>query len=137
MTWMNLVRYRCVVIGRANINKVEGIKPFLEELYGSCGATFNIKSGRADRKGTKDVELYGYRKCIMQVHNPNFEKPRMKGLQKDCQAELNFKMDKPMVNLILKKFVRSTWVVTILHVSIFPPLQLYCNFFQAVLPRDS
>ena len=24
-----------MVIGRANINKVEGIKPFLEELYGS------------------------------------------------------------------------------------------------------
>ena len=47
-----------IVIGRANINKVEGIKTFLEELYGSCGATFNIKSGRADRKGTKRVELY-------------------------------------------------------------------------------
>ena len=27
--------------------------------------------------------------------------------------------------------------MTILCVSIFPPLQLYCNFFQAVLPRDS
>ena len=95
-----------MVIGRANINKVEGIKPFLEELYGSCGATFNIKSGRADRKGTKDVELYGYRKCIMQVHNPNLEKPRMKGLHQDCQAELNFKMDKPKVKLIMKKFAR-------------------------------
>ena len=68
---------------RVNINKVDGIKPFLEELYGSCGATFNMKSGRADRKGTKDVELYGYRKCIMQVHNPNLQKPRMKGLHQD------------------------------------------------------
>ena len=28
-----------MVIERANINKVEGIKPFLEELNGSCGAT--------------------------------------------------------------------------------------------------
>ena len=65
-----------------------------------------MKSGRADRKGTKDVELYGYRKCIMQVHNPNLEKPRMKGLHQDCQAELNFKMDKPKVKLIMKKFAR-------------------------------
>ena len=53
-----------MVIERANINKVEGIKPFLEELHESCGATFNITSGQADRKGTKDVELYRYRKCI-------------------------------------------------------------------------
>jgi hypothetical protein len=92
-----------MVIGRSNINKVECIKPFLEELYGSCVATFNIKSGRADRKVTKDVGLYGYRKCIMQVHNPNLQKPRMKGSHQDCQAKLNFKMDKPKVKLILEK----------------------------------
>ena len=91
--------------GRANINKVEGIKPFLEELHGSCGATFNIKSGSADRKRTKDVVLYGYRKCIMQVHHPKLHKQIMKGLYKHCQAELNLKMDKPKKKLILKSLL--------------------------------
>ena len=67
--------------------------------------TMNIKSGRADREGSKDVELHGYQKCIMQVHNPNLEKPRMKGHQKDCQAELNFKMDKPKVNSYWKSLL--------------------------------
>ena len=33
-----------MVIVRTNVSKVEGIKPFFEEFYGSCVATFNINS---------------------------------------------------------------------------------------------
>ena len=65
------------------------MKSFLEEFYASSGSTFNVKSGRADRMGNKDAEIYGYRKCIMQVHKPNTENPRMKGLNQNCPAELN------------------------------------------------
>ena len=71
------------------------MKSFLEEFYASSGSTFNVKSGRADRKGNKDAEIYGYRKCIMQVHKPNTENPRMKGLNQNCPAELNFRLEKP------------------------------------------
>ena len=82
--------------GRVDVGNMDGVKMFLEEFYTSSGSTFNIKSGRADRKG-KDAELRGYRKCIMQVQQKKESQPRMKGLHQDCRADLNFKLDHPKV----------------------------------------
>ena len=71
-------------------------KSFLTDLYDSCGSTFNVKSGRADRKG-KDTLIWGHRKCIMQVQEKKDTKPKRKGLHQDCGAELNFKLENPKV----------------------------------------
>ena len=76
------------IIGRAKILETKDVKTFLEEFYASSGSSFNVKSGRADRRGAKDVEVYGYRKCIMQVHQTNQNRPRRKGLHQDCPAKL-------------------------------------------------
>ena len=88
-----------IITGRANVTKSEDVKEFLEAFYSSSGSSFNVKSGKADRRGKKDVEVYGHRKCIMKVHKPNALKPRMKGLHQDCPAGLSFRLDRPRVEL--------------------------------------
>ena len=83
------------IVGRVNVQTVEEVKTFLGEFYSSSGSSFNIKSGRADRKRRKDVEIHGYRKCIMQVHQTNPKRPKCEGLHQDCPAEINFRLEKP------------------------------------------
>ena len=90
------------IIGRVNITKVEDVKTFLGEFYASSGSTFNMKSGRADRKGVKDVKLYGYRKCIMQVPKQSVNNPQRKGLHQDCPAEITFRLETPKVECNIK-----------------------------------
>ena len=90
------------IIGRVNVTKVEDVKTFLGEFYATSGSTFNMKSGRADRKGMKDVKLYGYRKCIMQVPKQSVNKPQRKGLHQDCRAEITFRLETPKVECNIK-----------------------------------
>jgi hypothetical protein len=85
-----------VIGGRTNVKTENDAKSFLTDLYDSCGSTFNVKSGRADRKG-KDTLIWGHRKCIMQVQEKKDTKPKRKGLHQDCGAELNFKLENPKV----------------------------------------
>ena len=80
------------IVGRADVGSVANTKTFLEEFYDSCGSTFNVRSGRADRQG-KDTEIRGYRKCIMQVIQKQTRNPKTKGLHQNCKAELNFKLE--------------------------------------------
>ena len=84
------------IVGRADVQTVEHTKLFLDELYESTGATFNICSGRADRYG-KDALVWGYRKCIMQVKQKRMTTPKRKGLHQDCKAELHFKLERAKV----------------------------------------
>ena len=50
VTWM--------VIGRANINKVEGFKYFLKEGHGSCVQMFDIKSGYLNQNFISQLKTY-------------------------------------------------------------------------------
>ena len=95
------------IVGRTDIQDVNGVKTFLSNFYTSSGSTFNIKSGRADRSG-EHCHTRGYRKCMMQVCQKNVENPKRKGLHQDCNAEINFRLDKPKVRTTtyrLSKFV--------------------------------
>ena len=83
---------------RVNVKTTKDLGIFLEEFYESSGSNFNIKSGRPDRKG-KNTELFGYRKCIMQVKQKKPDNPKRKGLHQDCPAELSFRLDIPKVKL--------------------------------------
>ena len=82
------------VIGRTDVGTIEELKTFLNDFYDSSGASFNVKSGRADRKG-KEAKLWGYRKCMMQVYQKKNSEPKTKGLHQDCKADLNFKLENP------------------------------------------
>ena len=82
------------IVGRADVDSEEGTKDFLQQFYESSGATFNVKSGRADRSG-KDTRVRGYRKCIMQVQQKQKTTPKTKGLHQDCGADLTFRLEIP------------------------------------------
>ena len=89
-----------VITGRTNVKTVDDTKRFLTDFYDSSGSTFNIRSGRADRKG-KETVVWGHRKCIMQVQEKKETRPKRKGLHQDCGAELNFKLESTKVILIV------------------------------------
>ena len=78
---------------RTNIESEEETRTFLDELYGSTGATYNIKSGVPDRRG-KQSKYFGSRKCIMNVfhstQSKDFQRP---GLHRDCPASLKFSIE--------------------------------------------
>ena len=100
------------IVGRTDVSDVNGAKLFLENFYASSGSTFNVKSGRADRSG-EHCSIRGYRKCMMQVCQKNVNKPRMKGRHQNCDAELNFRLDKPKVRgnpLIYYEFFLSNGI---------------------------
>jgi hypothetical protein len=47
------------------------------------------------------VALENIEKCMMQVCQKNVDKPKMKGDHQNCDAELNFRLDKPKVRGLL------------------------------------
>ena len=87
------------IAARVNVKNGDELERFLEDFYKSSGTNFNIKSGRPDRTG-KSTELYGYRKCIMQVKEKKRTKPKRQGLHQDCPAEFTFRLDIPKVTFI-------------------------------------
>ena len=89
-----------VITGRTNVKTVDDTKRFLTDFYDSSGSTFNVRSGRADRKG-KETVVWGHRKCIMQVQEKKETKPKRKGLHQDCGAEINFKLESTKVIMIV------------------------------------
>ena len=50
-----------VITGRTTVKTVDDTKRFLTDFYDSSGSTFNVRSGRADRKG-KETVIWGHRK---------------------------------------------------------------------------
>jgi hypothetical protein len=82
------------VTGRANVKTKVDVKIFLGQLYQSTGTTFNIESGKQDRSGAA-TEIYGSRKCMMNVHHFKHSKKEMQeGLNRNCPAKITFKLDK-------------------------------------------
>lgn len=82
------------VTGRVNVETKVDTKLFLEQLYQSTGTTFNIESGKPDRSGG-DSEIYGSRKCMMNVHHfKNSKKEKQEGLNRNCPAKVTFRLDK-------------------------------------------
>ena len=87
------------ISARVDVKNSTDLETFIQEFYATSGTNFNIKSGRPDRKG-KNTELYGYRKCIMQVKQKKNTNPKRKGLHQDCPAEFTFRLDIPKVNIM-------------------------------------
>ena len=81
---------------RVKVKTVDDVKDFLEDFYDSSGTSFNMKSGKPDRMG-KLSQIYGYRKCMMQVKEKPLSIPKRKGLQQNCPAELHFNLEMPKV----------------------------------------
>jgi hypothetical protein len=67
-----------VIAGRTDVKTVYDTKRFLTDFHDSYGSTFNVRSGRADRKGEETV-IWGHRKFILQVQEKRVTKPKGKG----------------------------------------------------------
>ena len=83
---------------RVNVETEEGVKMFLNEFNVSSGCTFNIQSGRQDKKPSENNDrsrskLRGFRKCSMNVsHNENKENLQP-GKNTGCPASINFRLE--------------------------------------------
>ena len=125
-----------VITGRTNVKTVDDTKRFLTDFYDSSGSTFNVRSGRADRKG-KETVIWGHRKCIMQVQEKKETKPKRKGLHQDCGAELNFKLKSTKVILIGKhlrvlNLSSPQTKVTLNKSSVFLYFDYFSHFCQGI-----
>ena len=87
------IEFQFVVEGRANVRSKEELSRFLEEFANINGSSYNIRSGKADRKG-KNTVIYGYRKCIMNVVHEESKNFRRNGLQRKCESDLRFRLEK-------------------------------------------
>ena len=59
---------------RANVHSIEAVKKFLSCLNSSSSCTFNILSGRQDKKSSGEGKrtqalLRGFRKCCLNLHS--------------------------------------------------------------------
>ena len=86
-----------VVEGRANISTKEGVYAFIEEFSNSSGGSYNMQSGRQDRSG-KNADLFGHRKCIMNVHHDKKRGFLRPGLHRNCPSDFQFRLDKAPVS---------------------------------------
>ena len=85
------IKYEAIF--RTNITTEKETRSFLEDLYDSTGATYNIKSSDGDRRG-KQSRYYGNRKCIMNVfHNTQSKDYQRPGLHRDCPASVRFSLE--------------------------------------------
>ena len=86
-----------LVEGRVNISTKEGVYAFIEEFSNSSSASYNIQSGRQDRSG-KNADLFGHRKCIMNVHHDKKRAFLRPGLHRSCPSQILFRLDKAPVS---------------------------------------
>ena len=74
------------------------MKLFLNELNESSGCTFNIQSGRPDKKTSKDntrcrSKLRGFRECSMNVSHSKNKENLQPGKNTGCPASINFRLE--------------------------------------------
>ena len=78
---------------RVNVESENGVKSFLGEFNTSSGCTFNIQSGRQDKRQNKRSRYRGYRKCCMNVAHCEDKENRQPGKNTNCEASLNFRLE--------------------------------------------
>ena len=83
---------------RVNVKTEEGVKIFLNELNVSSGCTFNIQSGRPDKKSCENKKrsrskLRGFRKCAMNVSHSENKENLQPGKNTGCPASINFRLE--------------------------------------------
>ena len=84
---------------RVNCNSEGEVKVFLSTLNISTGCTFNIASGRQDKK--QDLgrcTFRGYRKCSLNINKTGDKPDRQPGKNTTCPASLNFRLEKPVAS---------------------------------------
>ena len=96
MTSSNLSTFK--VEFRVNVKTEEGVKAFLNELNVSSGCTFNIQSGRTDKKPSENnnrcrSRLRGFRKCAMNVSHSENKENLQPGKNTGCPASINFRLE--------------------------------------------
>ena len=82
---------------RVDVSSEDGVKTFLSELNESSGCTFNVKTGRPDKRpiGEKSRSTFrGYRKCCMNVAAKG-STPHQEGKNTDCPASFDFRLETP------------------------------------------
>ena len=77
--------------------KTEGeVKQYLALLNQTTGCTFNVQSGRPDKRqhGGKSLsQVRGYRKCCMRVDKKGTRQDKQPGKNTDCQASISFRLE--------------------------------------------
>ena len=84
---------------RVNVNSEKEVKTFLSDLNSSTCCSFNIQSGRQDRRPKGDKarsSIRGYCKCCLYVLHSEGKESRQPGKIKDCQASINFRLENPV-----------------------------------------
>ena len=83
---------------RVNVTSEDEVTKFLQKLNMSSSCTFNIMSGRPDKKpdGPKArSKLRGYRKCCLNVKTLKGAKPQQAGKDTNCSACIQFRLETP------------------------------------------
>ena len=111
----------CDLEFRVNVTSEEAVKKFLSDLNISTGCSYNIQSGRQDKrpKGeTKRTQISGYRKCCLNVSHSEGKDSRQPGKNTDCKDSVNFRLENPVAKLKVLKEERSEfplWVNLVHH----------------------
>ena len=111
----------CDIEFRVNVTSEETVKTFLSDLNISTGCSYNIQSGRQDKRPTGDnarTQIRGYRKCCLNVSHCEGKENRQPGKNTDCKASINFRLENPVAKLNVLKKERSEfplWVKVAHH----------------------
>ena len=111
----------CVIEFRVNVTSEDTVKTFLSNLNISTGCSYNIQSGRQDKRPTGDnarTQISGYRKCCLNVSHCEGKGSRQPGKNTDCKASINFRLENPVAKLKVLKEDRSEfplWVKVVHH----------------------
>ena len=83
---------------RLNVSTDEGVKTFLQDFNSSSGCTYNMMSGRQDRKQDGQhsrSKLRGFRKCCLNVSR-NGKRAKQAGKNTNCESTINFRLENPL-----------------------------------------
>ena len=84
---------------RVNCESEGEVKVFLSTLNMSTGCTFNIASGRQDkRQDSGRCKFRGYRKCSLNINKTGDKPDRQPGKNTACPASVNFRLEKPVAS---------------------------------------
>ena len=100
----------CDLEFRVNVTSEESVKKFLSDLNISTGCSYNIRSGRQDKRPKGDnarTQISGYRKCCLNVLHSEGRDSRQPGKNTDCKASINFRLENPVAEHKALKEERS------------------------------
>ena len=83
---------------RANVNSQQDVKEFLSKFNSSSGCSFNVMSGRQDRRcdtAAAKARYRGFRKCCLNVCHKEGKENKQPGKNVACPASINFRLETP------------------------------------------